>query len=148
MGECARACKSNSAAFTCLLKDRNIFVRFIANVTAERRAEAQGEALEYSNDWSRGPPDIVVDLVDSLSRSLTFRKNGLPRTAALLREHYLNADYALSHQAFVFQLLNSEESYSAPNQTPLFAGEPAAGALAAMLASSRYLPLCRRVLGL
>ncbi|XP_011666708.2 uncharacterized protein LOC579826 [Strongylocentrotus purpuratus] len=74
---------------------------------------------EEQTDWQ--PLSILSINVDSLSRAQFHRSCGLPRTKQLLQGIF-NASNDSSHQAFLFNRMNSIGGVTAMNLTPLYAG--------------------------
>lgn len=90
---------------------------------------------ELYNQFVKGtelrPLSFLSISIDAVSRAQMYRSFGLPRTAGLLKRLYYasvtnhseTASVPLTHQAFLFNRLNSISGYTAMNLVPMYAGE-------------------------
>ncbi|XP_022086295.1 uncharacterized protein LOC110976901 isoform X2 [Acanthaster planci] len=117
-----------------VVDQHNYRTQFIPNVTAKREQMKKFEKLTASSaDWQ--PLSILSINLDSMSRPHFHRPCGLPKTAQLIRDLYYShmpdkgvrnnrsTHQVSSHQAFLFNRLNSVGGVTAMNLTPLYAGK-------------------------
>ncbi|XP_077861806.1 uncharacterized protein LOC144342819 [Saccoglossus kowalevskii] len=104
----------------------NYRTQFLPN----NRSQEQKNILEgiKSQEENFDPVSVLSFSLDSVSRAHFHRKCGLPKTAELIHKLYLQectgfADDRCSHQAFLFNRVNSISGITAMNLYPLYAGE-------------------------
>ncbi|XP_072170951.1 uncharacterized protein [Diadema setosum] len=98
----------------------NYRTQFIPNASlVSSQRKLFDKMKQERNDWH--PLSVLAINIDSLSRAQFHRSCGLPQTRQLLRRLF-NASADSSHQAFLFNRLNSIGGVTAMNLTPLYAG--------------------------
>ncbi|XP_038059718.1 uncharacterized protein LOC119730765 [Patiria miniata] len=114
-----------------IVDQHNYRTQFVRNVTSEKEQIKKFEKLSASSsDWQ--PLTILSINIDSMSRPHFHRPCGLPKTAQLIKDLYYShtsgstdspSNHKVpSHQAFLFNRLNSVGGVTAMNLTPLYAG--------------------------
>ncbi|XP_033646272.1 uncharacterized protein LOC117305514 [Asterias rubens] len=105
-----------------IVDQHNYRTQFIPNVTSiKEQKETYSKKQSSCDNWQ--PLSILSINLDSMSRPHFHRPCGLPKTAQLLKDLYYSGTGTKStHQAFLFNRLNSVGGVTAMNLTPLYAG--------------------------